>query len=274
MAFAYRIEAGTTGARLEMGDGEVVEVDGARTFLAREEDGTLVVTDSAGTDYSRGPATGGEEVWNTVRTLTGMEYTVTLSDGTRVSLNAESRLRFPVAFKGGERRVELEGEGYFEVARDTARPFVVVTGEVVTRVLGTEFNARAYAGEGETRVVLARGRVRVFDGRTFAELEPGEMARWERASRRLEVEEVDVERATAWRRGRFVFRDERLEDVMATLARWYGVRYEFTDERARERRVGASLSRYSDMNPIVDMLRVDPRLVVTWRDSVCYIGSK
>ena len=115
--FAYQIDAGTTGARLTMADGKVVDIVKDQTFLLKEQDGTMIVTDSAGIDYLVHEVKDEKkEVRNTIQTLTGMEYTLTLSDGTIVYLNAESEINFPVSFKGEQRIIELSGEG--EKCRD------------------------------------------------------------------------------------------------------------------------------------------------------------
>ena len=139
----YQISAGTTGTRLILGDGSTVDIIKDRTIELEEADGTTIVTDSAGIDYSAITAKDTAEIRNIVQTLTGMEYTLTLSDGTKVFLNAETKLKFPTIFKGDQRVVELEGEAYFEVRKDEAHPFIVKTVSMNVRVLGTSFNVRS-----------------------------------------------------------------------------------------------------------------------------------
>lgn len=173
---------------------------------------------------------GAREEWNKVVTSIGGEYLVALSDGTRVWLNANTELEFPVSFVGDERVVNLKGEAYFEVARDERKPFIVKTAGMATRVLGTSFNIKAYADEGDERATLVRGSVEVAlassdEGRTRAVLEPGMQARWSAGSPSLSVRAVDVDDVVAWRRGEFVFDDESLGVVLRTLSRWYGVEF-------------------------------------------------
>ena len=269
----YQIAAGGTGARLTTGSGEVIDLVAGQRFEQREADGTLVRVDSAGIAYRRDSAATDTTVWNTMETMTGMEYTLVLADGSRVYMNAETRVTFPVDFKEKERRVRLEGEAYFEVAKDAARPFVVETEGMAVRVLGTSFNVRAYAGEREVAATLVEGRVAVSGGGAEREIAPGEQAVYERDGGRLEVRRVDVSLYTAWRTGKFVFRNETLGDVMAYLARWYGFEYRFVDERAAGVRIGASMDRYEEMTPIIEMMRRTGLVNVTQVDNMLYISS-
>lgn len=245
------IPSGRQGAELILGNGKVIRVTPDNKFVLSEMDGTLIRKDSAGIDYTQATTGTDTLVYNQMKTLTGMEYTLTLADGTQVFLNAESWLRFPATFRGKQRVVELSGEAYFKVAKDANHPFVVKMNGVEVKVLGTSFNVRSYSDEKSIVTTLVEGRVEV-NGKKMV---PGEQALYVRENGRLTVNAVDVDQYTAWQQGRFVFRNERLEDVMKTLARWYGVEYHFVDEEAKDVRIGASFGRYNDMDPIIDMLK-------------------
>ena len=244
-----------------------------RSALGMKADGTLVRVDSSGIAYRRDTLSADTTVWNTMETMTGMEYTLALADGSRVYMNAETRVTFPVDFRGAERRVRLVGEAYFEVACDEGRPFVVETEGVDVRVLGTSFNVRAYGDEGEVATTLVEGRVAVGDGSVTREIAPGEQATYVKADGRLAVRRVDVALYTAWRTGKFVFRNETLREVMGYLSRWYGFEYRFVDERAADARIGASMDRYEDMTPIIEMMRRTGLVNVTQVDNMLYISS-
>ena len=272
--FAYRIEAGTTGARLTMADGKVMDIVKDQTFLLKESDGTVIMADSTGIGYQIHEVKNEKEVRNMIQTLTGMEYSLTLSDGTKVYLNAESKLSFPVSFKGAQRIVALSGEAYFDVAKDAEHPFVIETRDLSVKVLGTSFNLRAYDDEKVVTTTLASGKVQVFDGRQFEDIISGEQVVYEKAARTMVVNEVDVALYVAWRIGRFIFRNDRLEDIMAYLARWYHVKYQFVDDDVKNIRIGAKLNRYDNMNPIIDMLKMNSLMEITLRDSVYLISSK
>lgn len=262
--------SGVQGARLTLGNGRVVEVTRDNQFQLAEMDGTLIRKDSLGVAYNPDASTGDTLVYNRMETLTGMEYTLALADGTLVYLNAETSLRYPVVFREGERVVELEGEAYFEVAKDEMRPFIVRMNGSEIKVTGTSFNARAYGNEEEVVTTLVEGKVEV-NGRKIV---PGEQARCEVNTGNLTVKTVDVNRFIAWKEGYFVFRNERLEDVMKTLARWYGVEYHFLDEQSKNVRIGARFGRYDDMTPIIEMLRQTELVNVLQTNCSLYISQK
>lgn len=262
--------SGVQGARLTLGNGRVVEVTRDNQFQLAEMDGTLIRKDSLGVAYNPDASTGDTLVYNRMETLTGMEYTLALADGTLVYLNAETSLRYPVVFREGERVVELEGEAYFEVAKDEMRPFIVRMNGSEIKVTGTSFNARAYGNEDEVVTTLVEGKVEV-NGRKIV---PGEQVRCEVNTGNLTVKTVDVNRFIAWKEGYFVFRNERLEDVMKTLARWYGVEYHFLDEQSKNVRIGARFGRYDDMTPIIEMLRQTELVNVLQTNCSLYISQK
>ena len=273
MSVMYQIAAGTTGARLTLANGRTVDVVRDRAIELEEVDGTKIVTDSVGIDYSAKESESVPEVINTVQTFTGMEYMLTLSDGTKVFLNAETKLSFPTRFTGERREVELEGEAYFEVSKDAVHPFIVKTGKVDVRVLGTSFNVRSYNNENDVATTLVSGKVVVSDGKASEEIQPGEQAIYMKETGKMEIKNVDVSLYTAWHGGKFIFKNETLEEMLSYLSRWYGFKYRFIDERAKRLQIGARLDRYDNMNPIVEMLRKTRLVNITQIDSMLYISS-
>lgn len=264
------IPSGKQGAKLTLGNGRVVKIVQADRFTLAELDGTMIRKDSAGIDYRQVGVGEDTLVYNQMETLTGMEYALTLSDGTQIYLNAESRLKYPVVFRGTERTVELDGEAYFKVAKDPGRPFTVKMNGVDVQVLGTSFNARSYTDEEQVVTTLVEGKVTV-NGR---DIEPGEQAVYSKNGGRMTVRQVEVGQYVAWQEGTFVFRNERLEDIMKTLRRWYGVEFHFMDERAKEIRIGARFGRYDDMNPIIDMIKKTDLVEVLQTNRCLYISEK
>lgn len=170
---------------------------------------------------------------HTLTTPRGQTIRLELADGTMVWLNSESRITYPKQFAGSERRVRLEGEAYFEVAHNEQQPFVVEAAGVETRVLGTEFNIRAYAGR-DCNVTLVRGSVVVRDLRSGREqtLTPGENAVVRQDGKGMATAEVDVMERTAWKDNYFCFRNEELADIMTGLSHWYNVEVVFTKEKS------------------------------------------
>lgn len=162
--------------------------------------------------------------WMVLTTPRGKDYHITLSDGTQVWMNADSKLAFPEVFTGDKRMVKLWGEAYFDVAKDAAHPFEVQNEWFVTSVLGTEFNVRAYAKE-EASVVLVSGKVILQDARNESdvrELLPGQKAQWAEQGG-FSVENVDVYAYSQWKEGYFYFDNVTLEEILHELGRWYNV---------------------------------------------------
>ena len=209
-----------------------LQVDGNATIRAAER--ALVY----GSDKSRQDA-GGEEAleMNKVITSTGGFYSLVLSDGSRVWLNSESSLEYPVAFGSRERAVRLSGEAFFEVARDESRPFYVMVGEVETRVLGTSFNIKGYADEPEVLTTLFTGKVEVAPLKDVAQkvvLAPGEQADWNLRDGEMQTAKADLERVAAWRNGMFYFDGEDIRTLARQMERWYGAHFVYQlDEQER-----------------------------------------
>ena len=272
-----RVEPGGFKAELIMDDGETIalhaggeqriEVEAGMT--ATNGEGRIVYREEERRRESSAPVR-----MNTLRTPRGGEYSVTLADGTVVSLNAASELRYPVAFTGERREVFLSGEGYFEVATDSARPFVVRTEAARVRAYGTEFNVNAYAGAG-TRTVLVDGKVGV-SGRDSEEervLRPSQLAVCDEEGRLLEFRDVDVFPYIAWKEGQFVFKDESLERILEVLSRWYDVDVEWRDEGVKALHFTGHIRKYDDIDVILKAinrmvgtrLRVEGQAVVVTR---------
>lgn len=150
----------------------------------------------------------------------GGEYSLILADGSHMILNSETRVRFPNLFTGAERKIFLSGEAYFNVARDESRPFLVETLGGTVRVLGTQFNVKAYMNQN-TFATLVSGKVEVVAGRDSIILNPGELCEIAANGQSLSVREADLMTVLAWKNGDFVFKNASLEQVMDELARWY-----------------------------------------------------
>ncbi len=182
------------------------------------------------------------------------EYTVRFPDGSVVKVNSESRLRYPVRFGEGRREVWLEGEAYFEVARDEGASFTVHTERMDVRVLGTVFHVAARPEEGCAEATLLSGSVEAVCGRESVRLVPGEQAKAEEEGKGLEVRRVNVRAVMAWVRGMFCFEEERLEDILAYLSEWYGFRVDFRDARLKDRRFSVEVKRYGEAHDVLRLI--------------------
>ena len=181
----------------------------------------------------------------------GGEFAMKLSDGTMVYLNSETNLRYPVQFHGEERRVILSGEAYFDVTKSD-KPFIVEVDDYEVRVLGTRFNVQAYKGES-FETTLEQGSVEVEVNARVVLLKPGEQAVVTEDGE-LSKQKVDVHRYTAWKDGQFVFDDERLEDVMNTVARWYDIKVFYRNPEVKDIRINGNISRYKDFSVLLEKI--------------------
>lgn len=162
----------------------------------------------------------------------GAEYKLTLEDGTKLFLNSASNVRFPEKFGPESREIEISGEVYLEVARDTRRPFIIKTDDFSVEVLGTTFGIRNYADEIRKTVTLVHGKVRVEYEGECTELTPGYQVLL--YDGQLIKQKADMERELAWINGIFVFENEPLEEVLSGLSRWYDVHFEFEEPLLKE----------------------------------------
>lgn len=162
-----------------------------------------------------------EPVWNTLSTPKGGMYGLTLPDGSRVWLNAASSLRFPTAFTGKTRNVELTGEAYFEVAKNPALPFIVTAGNTKVQVLGTHFDINAYGDQGLIKTTLLEGSVKVSTDNKEQVITPGQEA--QSGADGLKVVAGDRERALGWKEGNFVFHATSMKEVLRDIERWYNI---------------------------------------------------
>ncbi|WP_158827553.1 FecR family protein [Mucilaginibacter lacusdianchii] len=190
--------------------------------------------------------------FNSMSTPVGGQYHLTLADGTDVWLNAASSIRFPTVFLGAERKVEVTGEVYFEVAHDAAKPFKVIANNQSIEVLGTHFNINAYADESSIKTTLLEGSVKVTAGNTTTVIKPGQQSILQAGN--LSVNKaVDLNEAVAWKNGYFQFKDEKIESVMRKLSRWYNIEMQYQGEPLNEGFNG-TISRSKNISQVLKML--------------------
>lgn len=266
------ITPGTLGGELILSDGKSFNLSDNNL---PENAVRAFVIDSKGINYQI-PANKPQvkEIQNTLRTLQGMECLITLSDGTRVHLNAETRLTYPVCFSSKERIVQIEGEAYFDVAPDKEHPFIVKTSHTSIRVTGTSFNVRAYADEDTESTTLISGTVRINSGNEEFELVPNQHYTYNKNTGTNTVANVNTDLYTSWESGSFIFLNVPLENVMSYLSKWYRFQYSFEDEAAKQVRIGAYLNRYANMNPIIDMITELNLVNIKQREGILHISYK
>lgn len=228
------VAPGKEGAILTLADGSTVVLDSLGNGWATTQNGSKILLRNGQLLYdTEGP--GGSVAYNTMTTPKGRQFQVVLADGTKVWLNAASSLRYPTAFTGAERIVEITGEAYFEVAKNTdaagrKKPFrVKVNDQTMIEVLGTHFNINSYKDEASINTTLLEGSVQVVNNGSKALLQPGQQAQVKQHAiqqgpiKIVSAANVNMEKVMAWKNGVFNFQDASLEEVMRQLERWYDI---------------------------------------------------
>lgn len=270
MLYTGRGENGTAIARAEdnvsltLPDGSQIVMDsgGGDGVVTQRED--VVLTREQGSllieKHPQGAAGASEPLYGELYVPRGTRFDIVLEDGTHVWLNSDSRMRFPTVFGGGERRLYLEGEAYFEVAHDAGRPFVVESAGQELRVLGTSFNLSAYADEHTVYTTLVEGSIALKSQQSGAEvvLSPGEQARLDGGG--FTTARVDTGSLALWKDGLFVFEGNTLEQVMRELARWYDMEYTFADPEARGLVLRGLMPAQSDIEGIFEILETSGKV--------------
>ena len=252
---------GRDAAVLTLADGQTIILDSANGTITKQGSAT-VINNNGRVSYAN--AAGNESqpavVYNRVTTARGNQYLLVLADGSKVWLNSASSLRFPTSFTGNRREVELDGEGYFEITKNAAKPFHVKTRTQDIEVLGTHFNVNAYPDEEATKTTLLEGKVKVVNGESVANgqaaiLQPGQQAiAANNAGAFIQVkEDVDLDQVMAWKNGWFEFDDTDIKTIMRQISRWYDVDIRYETKTDNEK-YGGRISRNLNLSNILKML--------------------
>jgi ferric-dicitrate binding protein FerR (iron transport regulator) len=245
------VDPGTNKAVLTLANGKQIALaDGVNHSLA-EQNGVKITTTAAGQlvyTFIGDQGKHSEMEQNQITTPRGGQYQLQLVDGTKIWLNAASSVKFPVSFQGSTRNVELQGEAYFEVAKDKAHPFIVKSIHQEVEVLGTHFNLKVYENGLRTRTTLLEGSVKVNQ----VILKPGEESTL--TAGRIEVKNVDTDNAVSWKNGFFNFDNEPLEQIMNDIGRWYDLDVKFKDEELKKKMFSGSISKYVKVSHVLSKL--------------------
>ena len=273
VAEMVKISPGVTKAELVLADGHKVVLGTETIDSLVSEEGVNIVKDGNGVSYL-GNKEEGDLAYNIMRVPRGGEFKVRLQDGTLVYMNSETELKYPVRFVGKERRVYLSGEAYFEVQRDTTKPFIVVMNGNEVRVLGTEFNVRSYEDEKCQFTTLVAGKVLLttHDHRCI-ELLPNEQGIVDPQGD-IRKEQVDVALYTAWKDGNFVFRKQSLEHIMEIVERWYDLKVTFEDEWCKQVSFSGNVERYDDFSKLAEMLEATGSVKFRIKNNEIYVTKR
>ena len=241
-------------AVLVLPDGRKVDLedDTSRSHLLGKDSSLLVKANSLEYRDINTPDT--TEVFHALEIPRGGEYLLVLSDSTVIYLNSESTLSFPVKFQGGERKVYLTGEAYFDVKKDTERPFVVVAGGLEVLVTGTTFGVRAYEDETDIQTTLASGKVTVRAEGRSVKLVPNEQALFDKSTLKLMVRDVDVDLYLAWADGRLVYDNCPLEKVLNDLGRWYNIDVFYSRDELRAYQFSLNMKKHEAFSEVLELI--------------------
>jgi len=225
--FKNDVLPGGDKATLTLADGSTVILDEAKNGILAQQGSSKIIKVGAKLLYDPTDKNSKDVVYNTISTPKGGQYQLELPDGSLVWLNATSSIHFPTLFAGKERRVEITGEAYFEVAKNRDMPFIVSVNGAEVQVLGTHFNVNAYSDEDNVKTTLLEGSVRFVHGVNADMLKPGQQSQLAGDGQVKVVSNVDVDEVVAWKNGMFDFENAGIETVMRQLSRWYDVEIEY-----------------------------------------------
>jgi hypothetical protein len=220
-----------------------------------------------------------KEQYHTIYIPTGGEYYLELSDGTKIWLNSETKIKYPKYLVDNKRVIELEGEAYFEVAHNPNKPFVVNTKKGIVKVLGTKFNIMAYNDEKLNVTTLIEGSINLchkFDKESAINLKPGNQAKIISVNHKIRVDKVNTADVIAWKDKRFVFNKEPLESIFHKLSRWYGFEFKFSDKKVKSIRISADIKRFDELSLILQFIENVAESPITFeiKNNILYVGSR
>lgn len=262
----YEIPPGKNGAILTLTDGKQVVLDSMGNGLIASQNGSQVVLKSGSLIYNTTEMSSADVAYNTMTTPKGRQFNLTLPDGTGVWLNAASAIKYPTSFNGKERKVEIHGEVYFEVARNEKMPFKVkVNKDLEVEVLGTHFNINAYNEDACIKTTLLEGSVRLLVDPSNSSLasshlskptivlKPGQQAQITSVDPPKIITDVDMTNVMAWKNGLFDFEDVGLQEVMRQLSRWYDIEVVYNG-RVPDIQFGGKMSRNITLSGVLKIL--------------------
>jgi len=251
---------GGNKALLTLADGSEIVLDSAKNGIVTKQGNAAINKTKNGevvynATHAHNPSSNLAVVYNTVSTPRGGEYQVVLSDGTKAWLNAASSLKFPTAFQGKTRSVEITGEVYFEVAKNKNMPFKVLSNGAEIEVLGTHFDVMAYGDEPELKTTLLEGSVKFSKNGSAVLLKPGQQAIATNTSKNIIVQPANMKETMAWRNGYFIFQDENIQSIMRKVARWYDVDVQYQGNM-ESKEFGGKISRYNNISDLLKTLEL------------------
>lgn len=213
--------------------------------------------------------------YNTIAVGRGGEYQLILSDGTKVWLNSESKLRYPVAFGGDVRNVELEGEAYFSVSKDIKRPFKVKTEYGTVKVLGTSFNVMAYKNEDVFQATLVSGAVQLTEkSGNSVKLKPGQQGIILKGDKKIKVREVDTDYYCSWTNDELLFENVTLDELMIKLGRWYDFEVFYQNKELRNLRFSGGIDKFADIENTIRLIEETNKVKISIKKKIIIVRDR
>ncbi|PXY00988.1 hypothetical protein DF185_10025 [Marinifilum breve] len=272
--FAEVSSIGSKKAVLTLENGQKVNLEENDKELITEADGTLIQKNAdSELIYDNASSSKDRVLYNQIDIPRGGEYSLVLADGTKVWLNSESSLRYPVQFVGNKRKVELTGEAYFEVTHNPSKPFVIESHDTEIKVLGTSFNVSAYDDEEHISTTLVEGSVELSCLGNKELLKPGFQATVKKGDNRFKVEKVNTTLYTSWKDGVFRYKDQSLEEICHQLSRWYNVEFFFTNHKYREYRFTGAAKKNKSLNFTLELIEKMADVQFAIKDDKIIVGK-
>jgi transmembrane sensor len=255
------IKPGGDKAVLTLSDGSKIILEDAKKGLLANQAGVSIQKTADGellysfakNDINITENIPSEVIYNKIETPFGGKYQINLPDGSKVWLNSASTLRFPAFFSGDTREVELNGEAFFDIAKNPEKPFKVITKDQVVEVLGTQFNINSYSDEESFKTTLIEGSVKIIYKDRVVLLSPGQQ--FQPNLKSSKVVEADTEEVTAWKDGYFLFKDEDIQSIMRKVSRWYNVEVTYSGD-IPDVGFGGNISRSKDIDEVLNVLQL------------------
>ena len=225
--FKNDVSPGGDKAILTLADGSTILLDEAQNGTLAKQGNSKIIKLGGKLSYDLINKDPKEVVYNTISTPNGGQYQLELPDGSLVWLNSSSSIHFPTAFIGKQRRIEITGEAYFEIAKNRDMPFIVSVNNAEVQVLGTHFNINSYNDEDDIKTTLLEGSVKFISGASTNILKPGQQSQLAKNGNVKIASDVNVDEVIAWKNGLFAFENANIETVMRQLSRWYDVEIEY-----------------------------------------------
>jgi len=243
---------------LIMADGKIVSLTSSvEKDSINEVDGTQITKFETEIRYaSTKPVKQKEIQYNTLITPKSKVFNITLSDGTKVWLNASSAIRYPVQFTSVTRKIHLCGEAYFEVAKEIGRPFIVTTDRMDIEVTGTSFNVMAYPNDNFVEATLIEGEVTIKTAKRDLTLTPGVQAKLNKTLNDLTAETVNIDLYTSWKEGLYIFEYENIKNVMTKISRWYDFEIIFDELINEKLHFSGTLHKYNDLRQTLNIIEL------------------